>query len=89
MLTNLDDKEDIIKQVSTTKMATTCLGPLDFTAPVEMMTRHPVPNVYTPPTAGAQWVKGEQFPFEPVIVSNAMSPELTPTAKVQLMAYES
>jgi branched-chain amino acid transport system substrate-binding protein len=88
-VTNLDDKEDIIKQVSTTKMATTCLGPLDFTAPVEMMTRHPVPNVYTPPTAGAQWVKGEQFPFEPVIVSNAMSPELTPTAKVQLMAYES
>jgi branched-chain amino acid transport system substrate-binding protein len=85
-VTNLDDKEDIIKQVSTTKLDT-CLGPMDFTAPVDMTTRHPVPNVYTPPTGGAQWVKGATYPFEPVVVSNALAPELTPTAKVQLMQY--
>ena len=88
-VTDPDDKEDIIKQVSTTKMAMTCLGPLDFTAPVDMATRHPVPNVYAPPTAGAQWLKGEDFAFEPAIVSNATSPEITPSAKVQPMAYGS
>jgi branched-chain amino acid transport system substrate-binding protein len=86
-VTNLDDKEDIVKAVSTTKLET-CLGPMDFTAPVQMGTRHPVPNVYTPPTGGAQWVKGATFPFEPVVVSNALASELTPTATVQLMAYD-
>jgi len=83
---NLDDKADIIQQVKTTKLDT-CLGPMDFTAPVQMGTRHPVENVYTPPVGGAQWVKGEKFPFEPVTVSNATSPELPTAAKVQLMQY--
>jgi branched-chain amino acid transport system substrate-binding protein len=83
---NLDDKEDIIGQVKTTKM-TTCLGPMDFTAPVQMGTRHPVENVYTPPVGGAQWVKGQKFDFEPVMVSNALSDELPVAAKVQPMQY--
>jgi branched-chain amino acid transport system substrate-binding protein len=87
-VTNLDDKEDIIDKVRTTKLDT-CDGPLDFTAPIDMATRHPVENVYQPPTGGAQWVKGEKFPFEPVIVSNAGAPELPVTAKVQLMQYAS
>jgi branched-chain amino acid transport system substrate-binding protein len=83
---NLDDKEDIIAQVRTTKLDT-CLGPMDFTAAVQMGTRHPVENVYTPPVGGAQWVKGAQFPFDPVMVSNALSEELPVAAKVQLMQY--
>src|SRR3990172_682997 len=82
---NIDDKEDIIDKVATTKMDT-CLGPLDFTAPVQMMTRHPVPNIVTPPTGGAQWVKGTKFDFEPVMVSNALSPDLPTTATVQPMS---
>jgi len=85
-VTNLDDKEDIIDKVKTTKLDT-CLGPIDFTASIEMGTRHPVENVYTPPVGGAQWVRGERFPFEPVMVSNALSPEITPSASVQLMQY--
>lgn len=85
---NIDDKEDIIDKVATTKMDT-CLGPLDFTAPVQMMTRHPVPNIVTPPTGGAQWVKGTKFDFEPVMVSNALSPDLPTTATVQPMSYTS
>ena len=85
-VTNLDDKEDIIGKVKTTKLDT-CLGPIDFTAPVQMGTRHPVENVYEPPVGGSQWVKGAKFPFEPVMVSNALSPELPVTAKVQLMQY--
>jgi len=84
-VTNPDDKEEIIKMVSTTKLDT-CLGPMDFTAPVEMGTRHPVANVYTPPVGGHQWVKGAKYEFEPVIVSNALSPELPVSAEVQLMA---
>jgi branched-chain amino acid transport system substrate-binding protein len=87
-VTNLDDKEEIVKMVSTTKLDT-CLGPMDFTAPVQMGTRHPVANVYTPPVGGAQWVKGQKFPFEPVEVSNAKSTELPVSAKVQPMVYGS
>ena len=41
-----------------------------------MGTRHPVENVYEPPVGGAQWVKGTKFAFEPVMVSNANSPDL-------------
>lgn len=85
-VTNLDDKEDIIDKVKTTKLDT-CLGPMDFTAKVEMGTRHPVENVVTPPVGGSQWVKGSKFPFEPVTVSNALSPELPTTGKVQPMSY--
>jgi branched-chain amino acid transport system substrate-binding protein len=83
---NIDDKNEIIEKVSTTKLET-CLGPMDFTAPVQMGTRHPVPNVCTPPIGGAQWVKSDRFAFEPVIVSNALSPELPVAAKVQPMQY--
>lgn len=85
-VTNLDDKEDIIDKVRTTKLDT-CLGPIDFTAAIDMTTRHPVENVYEPPVGGSQWVKGATFPFEPVMVSNALSPELPVTAAVQLMQY--
>ena len=85
-VTNLDDKNDIIDKVSKTKLDT-CLGPMDFTAEVKMGTRHPVPNVYTPPVGGAQWVKTDKFTFEPVEVSNALSPELPVGAKVLPMSY--
>ncbi len=91
-VTNPDDKEEIVKMVSTTKLET-CLGPMDFTAPVQMGTRHPVPNVYTPPVGGAQWVKGQKFDFEPVMVSNALSPELptvgqSPAYGLRRVAFE-
>ena len=85
-VTNIDDKEDIIDKVRTTKLDM-CLGPMDFTAPIDMATRHPVENIYEPPIGGAQWVKGAQFAFEPAMVSNALSPDLTVTAKVQPMQY--
>jgi branched-chain amino acid transport system substrate-binding protein len=83
---DIESKDAIISQVKTTKL-NTCLGPMDFTAPVQMGTRHPVENVYTPPVGGAQWIKGTKYPFEPVMVSNALSPELPTAAKVQLMQY--
>jgi hypothetical protein len=48
--------------VKTTK-PDTCVGPLDVTPPIEMGTRHPVENIYAPPTGEAQWVKRESSPL--------------------------
>ena len=71
--------------------STRCLGPIDFTAPIDMTdlakSQHPVENVYKCPIGGAQWVKGQKFPFEPVMVSNANHPDLPVVAKVQPMQY--
>jgi branched-chain amino acid transport system substrate-binding protein len=89
---NIDDKEEIVAAVGTTKLDT-CLGPIDFTAPVDMTdlakSQHPVFNVYKCPVGGAQWIKGTKFNFEPVMVSNANHPDLPVVAKVQPMAYGS
>jgi branched-chain amino acid transport system substrate-binding protein len=38
-----------------------------------------VPNVTKTPLVGGQWVKGTQFPFDVVIVSNKSAPNI-PTA---------
>jgi branched-chain amino acid transport system substrate-binding protein len=88
---NVDDKEDIIAQVKTTKLDT-CMGLIDFTAPVDMAdlmkSQHPVENVYKCAVGGAQWVKGTKFPFEPVMVGNVNHADLPVTAKVQPMQYE-
>lgn len=88
---NIDDKEEIVSAVDTTKLET-CLGPIDFTAPVDMTdlakSQHPVKNIYKCPVGGAQWVKGQKFAFEPVMVSNANHADLPVAAEVQAMAYE-
>jgi branched-chain amino acid transport system substrate-binding protein len=87
---DLDDKEDIIAQVKTTKLQSS-MGTIDFTAPVSMSdlmkSQHPVENVYKCAVGGAQWVKGQKFPFEPVMVSNVNHPDLPVVAKVQPMQY--
>jgi branched-chain amino acid transport system substrate-binding protein len=67
---NVDDKADIVAQVSTMKLDTLA-GPIDFTIPVVTGTKHPVPNVYRTECAAGQWVKGEKYPFELRITSNA------------------
>jgi branched-chain amino acid transport system substrate-binding protein len=89
-VTNLDDKEDVISQVKTTKLDT-CLGPIDFTAPIDMTdlnkSKRPVENVYKVPVGGNQWVKGTKFAFEPQEVSNVNNPDLPKAGTVQPMAY--
>ena len=88
--TDLENKETVVTAIQQTKL-NTCLGLIDFTAPVDMTdlnkSKHPVLNVYKVPTGGSQWVKGTKFPFEPVLVSNVNSPELPINAKVQEMQY--
>jgi branched-chain amino acid transport system substrate-binding protein len=67
---NLDDKAAIATALSTMKLETLA-GPVDFTLPVEAGTKHPVPNVYRTECAAGQWVKGQKYPFELKITSNA------------------
>lgn len=94
-VTNIDDKEDVIAAVRTTKL-NTCLGLLDFTAPIDGPTaadlnkvKRPSENVYKPPVGGLQWVKGEKYDFEAVIVSNRNHPEIVVSAKPLPMQYSS
>ena len=71
------DKEAIVKAMSTLKVDT-IVGPLDWS-------KGPVANVSKTPLAGGQWrmVEGGQFPWDLVIVSNAVSPEIPVASKVE------
>jgi branched-chain amino acid transport system substrate-binding protein len=83
---DVDDKEKLIKAIATTKMDT-MLGPIDFTAPIQMGTLHPVENVYMPPIGGGQWVKGTKHPYEIVQVGNVWAPQCDIQADPQPMQY--
>jgi branched-chain amino acid transport system substrate-binding protein len=89
--TNLDDKAGVVEAIKGTKMVT-CLGPIDFTSPVEpadpSKTKHPVLNVYKTPMSGGQWIKGTgKWPFDMVICSSANSPEIKTQATMLPMQY--
>ncbi|MFH0915472.1 MAG: ABC transporter substrate-binding protein [bacterium] len=81
-----EDKESVVEAIRTTNMTTTN-GPLDFTQPMDMMGWHPVPNCVKSVLCGGQWVKGEKYPFEVAICSNAQAPDVKVQDKVQPMAY--
>jgi len=84
---DVDDKEQIIAAVASTKLDT-MLGPIDMTVPAQMGTFRPVPNVYMPPTGGGQWVKGTKHPYEIVqVVAGTWAPGTEVQAKVQPMQY--
>jgi branched-chain amino acid transport system substrate-binding protein len=59
--TNIDDKEEIIKNVASTKMET-IVGPLDFTSPVDLggikVGQRCFPNIVFSPMWMGQWVQG-------------------------------
>lgn len=84
---DLEDKYDVVGRIGSTRLNTS-LGWIDFTAPVREGTRRPRENVYLSPLGGQQWTRGDLFPFEPVLVSNALSPELRPAAAVRPMSYD-
>jgi branched-chain amino acid transport system substrate-binding protein len=84
---NPEDKQSLVDTIKTTKMVTTN-GPLDFTQPVDMASpHHPVPNAVKASICGGQWVKGEKYPFEYVICSNATASDVPVAGTVQPMAY--
>jgi branched-chain amino acid transport system substrate-binding protein len=81
---NLDDKEELIANIASTKMADTIGGPIDFTAPVKAGTLHPVPNVVGTPHFAGQWMQGTQnpwdikaWPFDLYPRNNVYAPTLT------------
>lgn len=83
-VTNIDDKEEIMKAVASTKMADSQAGPIDFTAPVAPNSLHIVPNAVGTPLYEGQWVKyGQQWPwdtkawtFDMKVVTNKMAPQI-------------
>jgi branched-chain amino acid transport system substrate-binding protein len=88
---NVDDKEEVIKAISTTKVDT-LNGPVDFTAPVKDGTMHPVKNVVRSPLVGGQWKKGTdwgvQWKYEFVTVNNANYPDIAVDSEMTPMIYE-
>ena len=71
------DKEAIAAALPTLKVDT-IVGPLDWTS-------GPVANVAKTPLSGGQWkmVEGGQFPWDLVIVSNTLAPEIPVAAPVE------
>jgi branched-chain amino acid transport system substrate-binding protein len=85
---NIDDKEAIVSAIKTTKLDT-CLGTIDFTAPVKDMTHHPHPNACYPPEAAAQWIKATsgKWPIDKVCVFTSDPSLINVEAKVQPIQY--
>lgn len=87
---DLDRPRDIVGRLASTKLET-CLGLIDFSARVDASlssnSRRPTDNVYKAPVGGGQWIPGDLFGFEPVLLSAAGSPELPTQALMREMDY--
>ena len=81
--TDVDDKENILSALKTTKMADTVAGPLDWTTPVKDGTEHPNPNGVTTPVVGGQWVPGTKHMFDIVVVVNTVFPNIAIQAEMK------
>ncbi len=86
--TNLDDKEEIITRVAETNMKDSVAGPIDFTAPVQWGTKHPVQNNVVTPTYGGQWrLANGKYQFELVVVSNPAAPQVAVADTLKPMSW--
>lgn len=87
---DLDSRREIVGKIVTTRLDT-CLGPIDFTEPVGSSTlvksRRPARNVCKAPVGGAQWVGGDSFGFEPVMLTAVNFPGLATAAGLRPMQY--
>jgi branched-chain amino acid transport system substrate-binding protein len=86
------DKEDTLARVRTTRLET-CLGLIDFTAPVTsyydpLKSRRPAENVCKAPVGACQWVPGKTYPFEPTLVATGGSLQIPLEGSLTPMAYE-
>jgi branched-chain amino acid transport system substrate-binding protein len=84
------DKRDTIARVRTTRLET-CLGLIDFTAPVTLgdpsKSRRPAENIYKAPVAGCQWVKSAPYPYEPRTIAIGANRDLPLEGTMQQMTY--
>jgi branched-chain amino acid transport system substrate-binding protein len=88
-LTNVDDKEEYVRMITSTKLPC-MLGTIDFTLPVKEMTYHPHPNVGVPPEAAGQWIKsaaGSKWPIDKVLIYTTSPDVIAVEAKLQPMQY--
>lgn len=85
---DVSNKRAVMAAVRATDLAT-CLGPIRMSTSVDttdtQRSRRPAENIYKAPVTGVQWVPGDGFDFEPVIVSNIGRGNLPVTADVQPM----
>jgi branched-chain amino acid transport system substrate-binding protein len=71
--TDPEDKASVVEAIKTTNN-TFQQGPIDFTEPVDPNGRRPILNNYKPNIGAQQWRKGEKYPVEAIVVSNAAAP---------------
>jgi branched-chain amino acid transport system substrate-binding protein len=77
--TNIDDKQAIVDAIRATNLATV-VGPISWG-------NGPVPNVAKTPLVGGQWVKGTDHPFDLVITSNSLAPNIPTGGTTQVMPW--
>ncbi|HMK91831.1 MAG TPA: ABC transporter substrate-binding protein [Thermoleophilia bacterium] len=82
--TSVDDKAAIRDAVKATDMQTIG-GHITWSSSDKKL--NPVPNVCTTPITGGQWVKGTSHPFEVVVVSNSVAPEVPLGGELKPLAY--
>lgn len=89
-VTNIDSPSEIVARLSSTNLET-CLGLIDFTAPIDTSdlnkSKRPHDNVYKAPVGAAQWVTGDTFEYEPRLVAAVNSPDLSVSSGVEPMDY--
>jgi branched-chain amino acid transport system substrate-binding protein len=73
--TDAKDKQAVADAIKATEVDT-IVGPISWK-------NGPVPNVAKTPLTGGQWVKGEKFPYDLVLVSNSTAEDIPTAAKLK------
>ena len=87
--TNVDDKATIRDAIKATDMQTIG-GEVSWknAPPAGPATKlNPVPNVCTTPITGGQWVKGDKYPYNLIVVNNSQASEVPTQGKLQPLTY--
>ena len=82
--TNVDDKANIRDAIAATDMQTIG-GHITWSSSDKKL--NPVPNVCTTPITGGQWVKGDKYPYDLVVVNNSQATEVPTQGELQPLAY--
>jgi branched-chain amino acid transport system substrate-binding protein len=73
--TDAKDKQAVADAIKATEVDT-IVGPISWK-------NGPVPNVAKTPLTGGQWVKGEKFPYDLVLVSNSTAEDIPTAAELK------
>ena len=80
----MDDKAVIRDAIAATDMETIG-GPVTWNSSDKVL--NPVPNVCTTPIAGGQWVKGDKYPYDLIVVNNSQATEVPTQGELQPLEY--